>query len=54
VQTEFDFFPEFVVRIKCVGKAKIGNDDIAVSIQQQILQLQISVNDALLMQITYS
>ena len=38
-------------RAKVVGEAKVGDDDVAVAIQQEVLELQVTVDDVLLMQV---
>lgn len=42
---------EILIRIESVGKAKVGNNDVAVAVQEQVFQFQISVNDSLLVKI---
>ncbi len=40
------------MRVKCVRKSEVGNNDIAVPIQKQVLKLQIAMDDALLMEVS--
>ena len=40
------------MRVKGVGETKVGDDDVLVAIEEEILQLQIPVHDALLVQVT--
>ena len=47
-QIIFLLFRELLCRLEGVREAKIGNDNVAVPVQQQVFQLQISVHDALL------
>lgn len=37
--------------LEAIGKAKIGNDDIAMSIKEKILELEIAVDDFLLVDV---
>lgn len=53
-EAQFLLFCELVAGLEGVGKAEIGYYDVSVSIQQQVLQLQIAVNDALLVQVSDS
>jgi hypothetical protein len=47
-------FVQFIVGIESVGKAKVSDNDVLVAIQEQILKLEITVNDALLMEVSYT
>lgn len=42
---------ELVGGVEDVGKAKVGDDDVAISVQQQVLELQVPVHDTLLVQV---
>lgn len=43
---------QVVHRVECVCKAKVGDDDVLVAVQEQIFELEIAVHDALLVQIS--
>ena len=45
-------FVQFIVGVESVGKAKVGDNDVLVAIQEQILKLEITVNDALLVEVS--
>lgn len=45
---------EIVVGVECVCEPKIRDDDIAISVQQKILKLEISVHDSLLVEIAHT
>ena len=45
-QVEFDLFAQLIVGIERVGETEICNDDIPVAVQEQVLELQISVDNA--------
>lgn len=45
------FVCEVLGRVEGISEAKVSDDDIAIAVQQEVLQLQISVHDALLVQI---
>ena len=40
--------------LETIGKAKVGDDDVAMAVKEEILELEISVNDLLLMNIPYA
>lgn len=42
---------QLVVGIERVGEAKVGDDDVSVPVEQEVLQLEIAVDDALLVQV---
>ena len=44
-------FGQLVARVEGVCKAEIGYDDVAVAVQEQILELQVTVDDLLLVDI---
>lgn len=43
---------QFVGGIENVGKPEVGDDDVAVPVQQQILELEVAMHDSLLVQIS--
>src|SRR5688500_6474095 len=53
-QVVFDLLAELVIRIESIGEAEVRYYDITIAIQKKILQLQISMHNAFLVQITHS
>ena len=53
-QVEFLFLAELLVGVKGVGKTEIRDDDVAVSVEEQVFELEITVDDALLMQVAHA
>jgi len=45
-------FVQFIVGVESVGKAKVGDNDVLVAIQEQVLKLEITVNNTLLVQVS--
>jgi hypothetical protein len=48
----FLLLSQIVYRVECVRKAKVGDDDVLVAVQKQVLELEIAMYDALLVQIS--
>lgn len=40
--------------VKCVGKAKVSDNDVSVAIQEQVFQLKVTMDDALLVEVANS
>lgn len=53
-EMDFNVFAKFLPGVEGVRKAKIRNDDISIAVKQQVLQLEISMNDALFVKVAYS
>jgi hypothetical protein len=47
-------FTQFICRVEDISKTKVGDDDISIAIQKQILQLQVTMHDSLLVQIAHT
>lgn len=54
MQLVLDVFSYLVFGIEGVGEAKVGYYDVAVTIQQQIFQFQVSMNDTLCVKVADS
>lgn len=50
-QVIFNLLSQFVDWVEIVGETKIGNDNVAVSIEQQVLQLQVTMYDSFLVEV---
>jgi hypothetical protein len=50
-QVVLNLLAKFVVGAEGVGKSKVGDDDVAIAVEEQVLQLQVAVDNSLLMQI---
>jgi hypothetical protein len=53
-QSVLNVLAELVVRVKGVGETEICNDDILIAVQQQVLELEISVHNTLPVQIAHA
>ncbi|KAG9755140.1 kinase-like protein, partial [Aureobasidium melanogenum] len=51
VEVVLNLLTKLIIRVKSVCESKIGDDDIAVAVQQQVLQLQVAMDNTLLMQV---
>jgi translation initiation factor IF-2 len=40
--------------LEAVGEAKVGDDDVAVAVEEQVLELEVSVDDLLLVDVPVS
>lgn len=50
-QSVLDLLAQLVLGVEGVGEPKVSDDDILVAVEQQVLELQISVNNASLVQV---
>jgi hypothetical protein len=50
-QIVFNFSTELFPRIERIGKAKVCDDDISILVEKQILEFQIAVNNAFLVEV---
>lgn len=50
----FCVFAQLVGRVECVGKAEVSDDDVLIAVQQKVLQFEITVDDALLVEIAHT
>ena len=53
-QPVLDLLAQLVLGVEGVGEPKVGDDDVLVAVQQQVLKLQISVYDTLLVQVAHT
>ena len=53
-QPVFNLLAQLILGVEGVGETEISDDDVLVAIQQQVLQLEISVDDTPLVQIAHS
>lgn len=53
-QVVLDLVAKLVGWIEHVCEAKVSDDDVTITVEQQIFQLQIAVHDAFLVQVAYS
>ena len=46
-----DLVAELVGGVEGVGEAKVGDDDVLVPVEEEVLEFQVAVDDALLVQV---